>query len=280
MSEKKYFFDGKDESYTEIVPNPLDQSLAELFTEQVEAFYSLPRNRWQRKEVYFSPSGVTNCARHLFYENTNAPLDEIELIAWKERLSRNGTGSHDVTQADYLKMEEKLNKAGIPVKFRFLEPEIKGEKSYKVGQYTVKLRGRSDGRLALLNDEGEVETILGWEKKTKDKRKNLNKIMKDGRVQDTHRQQAVAYFLIWGIDKWIFEYEALQKPEWNDNHPEKPDIAHFYVEVDKDEAKALLIRLAKIVKAVEENTIPEPELDKCNFCPFKTQCHKDGGYKL
>jgi CRISPR/Cas system-associated exonuclease Cas4 (RecB family) len=279
MSED-IFFDAKDAAkYSDVPVNNTDQTLAEEFTEQVESFYSLPRKKRHRAEVVFSPSGVSDCARQLYYINTNAEPDVTPLIPWRERMSRNGTGAHDVTQADYLRMEDKLRDAGLPVKFRFLDAEINGEKSYKVGDTVVKLRGRSDGKMALLDDAGNEVAIIGYEKKTKDKRKNLNKIMKAGQPQSEHRAQATSYYLIFGIARWMFEYEALQKPEWSDIYPEKPDQKHFYVEVSEEEARALLIRLAKIVRQIEKGELPAPELEKCGFCPFKGQCAKDGGYK-
>lgn len=275
----QYLFKAEDSHlYTETIKHHHDQTLAEEFGAQVEAFYSLPRPDYKRTEIVFSPSGVTKCARELYYINTNAPQDTQPLVPWKERNARNGTGSHDATQSDYLIMEQKLREHGIVPKFRFLEAEIKGERTFQVGKYKVKIRGRSDGKIGVLDERGNVIEVIGWEKKTKDKRKNLNKIIKEGQPQDEHRLQAVAYALIWGITKWIFEYESLQKPEWSDTDPEKPDIKHFFVEVDRDEAKALLVRLAKIVEAIENETLPPPELDKCGFCTFRTQCAKDGGY--
>jgi CRISPR/Cas system-associated exonuclease Cas4 (RecB family) len=274
------FFDAKDShKYNDVPPNSTDQTLANEFTEQVEAFYSLPRKRRHRSEIVFSPSGVNDCARQLYYINTNAEPDVTPLVPWRERMSRNGTGVHDVSQADYLVMEKKLREAGKDVRFRFLQAEIEGERSYRVGDTVVKLRGRSDGKMALLNDQGDEVAIIGYEKKSKDKRKNLNKIVKAGQPQTEHRAQATSYYLIFGIAKWIFEYESLQKPEWSDINPEKPDQAHFYVEVTEEEARALLIRLAKIVRQIENGELPAPELDKCGFCPFKTQCAKDDGYQ-
>lgn len=278
MSVDDFMFDAKDDhKYSIDVQHKHDQTLADEFAAQVEAFYSLPRPAHERKEIVFSPSGVCKSLRELYYINTNAPQDEEPLVAWRERLARNGTGVHEVTQQDYMEMERRLNKAGIPTKFRFLEAEIKGERSYMVGKYKVKLRGRSDGKIGVLDDDGNVTEVIGWEKKTKDKRKNINKILKDGQPQEEHRQQAVAYFLIFGIRKWIFEYESLQKPDWSDTEPEKPDIKHFYVEVSDEEAKALLIRLAKVVKAIEEGVVPPCEPEKCGFCRYKNQCLKDGG---
>jgi CRISPR/Cas system-associated exonuclease Cas4 (RecB family) len=103
--------------------------------------------------------------------------------------------------------------------------------------------------------------------------------MKAGQPQAEHRAQATSYYLIFGISRWMFEYEALQKPEWKEIVPEKPDQKHFYVEVTEEEARALLIRLAKIVRQIEAGELPAPELDKCGFCRYKGVCAKDGGYQ-
>lgn len=255
-----------------------DQTLAELFNAQVEAFYRLPDKREPRSEVYFTPSSVAKCLRELYYENTNAPRDNEPQVPWKQRVPRNGTGVHNITQEDYLKMEDRLREAGLPVYFRFLDFEIKGERSYQVGKYVVKLKGRADGKLGLLDEDGNVIKVIGWEKKTKDKRKNLNKIIKFGEPQYEHQLQATAYYLIWDLRDWIFEYESLQKPDWSDNEPEKPDQVHYYFQANDIEARRLLKRLAKVVEAVQKGKPPEPEFDKCSFCPFKTQCNMDGGY--
>jgi hypothetical protein len=275
------FFDPDDK--TDVGPAAADigdQALADAFTKQVDAFYALPRHtRIRDRHNVFSPSGVTQCGRQLYYTNTNAKYDEIPLVPWRERSSRNGTGSHDVTQADYLRMEQRLKEAGLPVKFRFLEAEINGERTFNVGDVQVTLRGRSDGKIGLLDDDGNVVKTLIWEKKTKDKRKNLNKLLKAGAPQDEHRAQAVCYGLMFGVTDVMFEYESLQKPEWGDVEPDKPDIKHFHVIVDEAEARALLLRLAGIVKDIEAKRLPPAELGKCGFCPFKTKCAQDGGYR-
>lgn len=162
----QYLFKAEDSHlYTETIKHHHDQTLAEEFGAQVEAFYSLPRPDYKRTEIVFSPSGVTKCARELYYINTNAPQDTQPLVPWKERNARNGTGSHDATQSDYLIMEQKLREHGIVPKFRFLEAEIKGERTFQVGKYKVKIRGRSDGRIGVLDERGNViESLVGKRK--------------------------------------------------------------------------------------------------------------------
>ena len=255
----------------------VDQSLAAAFSQQVDAYYSLPRVHRPRPEIAFSPSGVTKCARELYYMHSDVTPDDEPLVAWRQRVPRNGEAVHTATQRDYLEMEQKLRDAGVPVKFRFLEAEISGERSYIVGGRKVTLRGRCDGQIGVLGDNGEVIETIGLEIKTKDRMVNLNKVRKSGEPQSEHRQQAIAYALMWGIQKWLFAYESLQKPSWGD--VDKPDQFYVLIEVNREQAKALLLRLARVVEQIETRTLPPPELDHCGFCQFKTQCAKDDGYR-
>ena len=254
-------------------------SLAANFSAQVDAYYALPRKRSPRTEIVFSPSGVTKCARELYYMHTDAPQDDEPRIPWRERLPRNGEAVHTATQRDYLEMEQKLRAAGLPVKFRFLEAEISGERSYVVDGYKVTIRGRCDGRIGVLDAGGSVIEEIIWEKKTKDGRTKLNKIAKSGQPQPEHRSQAVAYALIFGVKKYLFEYESLQKPDWGDIYPDKPDQFHVLVEISREEALLLLQRLSGVVEQIESRTLPEPELGRCGFCVFHGQCSLDGGYR-
>jgi hypothetical protein len=109
----KFYFDAEEEKHYPDFDAPKkemhdEQYLADLFHEQINTFYSIPREQRLRSEIYFSPSGVDKCMRELYYENTNAEKDTIPLIPWRERMSRNGTGCHDITQDDYFKMEKRV----------------------------------------------------------------------------------------------------------------------------------------------------------------------------
>lgn len=240
---------------------------ADDFHDQVEKFYSLPREQYPRFEVKFSPSGVTKCARELYYMNTGAHQDEqMNITPWKVRLPRNGEGAHIVTQKDYLEMHKKLFKAGIQYQFKMEKTEVTSKKTFDVDGVKVTLSGRCDG---ILTTENGIQYI--WEKKTKDKMKNLKKLKEP---QDDHKAQVVCYSLLFKIPRTIFEIESLQKPDWNKD--EEEDQKHFYFESTPEMEQALLKRLASIVKMIEAKKLPSPEYDKCMFCSYKTQCRNDG----
>lgn len=239
---------------------------ADDFHDQIELLYSLPREVYPRKEVRFSPSGVTKCARELYYMNTDAVVDEYQIITpWKQRLPRNGEGVHEITQKHYLKMHKKLLDAGVDCLFKMEKAEIIGRKEFDVDGTKIVLSGRCDGCLI---DRNGVRYI--WEKKTKDKMKNFKKIKEP---QDDHKAQVVCYSLIFGIPRTIFEIESLEKPAWNKDS--ESDIKHFYFESTEEMEQELLHRLATIVRAIEAKKPPAPEHDKCMFCCYKEQCRKD-----
>lgn len=255
----------------------LAEALATQFQAQVDAFYAIPRKHRPRDRIVFSPSGVTKCARELYYAHSGAIYDTEPLIAWRERRNRNGEAVHVATQNDLFKLEESLRGIGVTPRFRFLEAEISGEKSYSVNGRTVTIRGRADGKIAVLDDTGDKEMeIIGFEFKTKTRREQLTKIVKSGPQLD-HTAQTVAYSLIWGVRKWLFVYHCLQTPKWNE--VEGIDQVAFLTEVEEEQERRLLVKLSKVVEAIEEKALPAAELDKCGFCRFKTQCRADGGYK-
>lgn len=245
----------------------VERTIADEFHDQVELFYSIPRKVYPRTEIKFSPSMVNKCSRELFYQNTNAPSDVApKVVPWKARVPRNGEGVHQVTQTDYLKMDQVLADAGLPCRFKMLEVEKTGRKEFDVNGIKVVLSGRCDGVLIDLDDG----TKIIYEKKTKDKMSNMKKIKEP---QDDHKAQAICYSLLFDTPRCIFEYEALQKPKWSDDDGE--DQRHFFFESNEDLEEELLYRLAEIVQSIEAGTPPDREYGKCGFCPYKEKCGKD-----
>ena len=242
------------------------RTIADDFHDQIEDLYSIPQEYWPRKEVRFSPSMVAKCERELYYLNVDAEKDPPQpAVPWKNRLPRNGEGVHQVTQKDYLAMPDKMKKHGKTYNFKMLQTEVIGRKVFEVDGVMVVISGRCDG--ILLHRDGRR---FIWEKKTKDKRKNLQKIKEP---QDDHKQQVVAYSLIFDIPGTIFEYEALEKPPWMKDVSD--DMKHFYVESTSEMEQKLLTRLAGIVKAIESKQVPPKDLYKCMFCSYKELCAKE-----
>jgi hypothetical protein len=57
----------------------------------------------------------------------------------------------------------------------------------------------------------------------------------------------------------------------------------FDLEVDHDLAKEYLERAPVLLKALENNKIPDPigaDMDQCKYCPYKKYCEKDGYEKI
>lgn len=252
------------------------EAIAFAFQAQVDAFYALPRKRRPRDQIVFSPSGVSKCARELYYASINAPSDEVPLVPWRERMSRNGTALHDATQKDLFRMEHVLREAGVTPRFRLLAAEIDGEKSFSVNGRVVTLRGRCDGKLGVLDDEGNVIDEIGLEIKSKSRREQLTKVLRSGPQQE-HIAQTVAYALLWGVRRWMFLYESMNKPKWSE--VDSADQAYFLTTAEEAQERRLLVRLGAVVEAIEERRLPAPDLSLCGFCVFKAQCAKDGGYK-
>lgn len=257
------------------LPDESDQTPALLFTTQVDDFYALPRPDYERTSIRFSPSKATSCERELYFAFTNAPTDQTSLVPWKQRLARNGTAVHSGFQRDIRRMPEALAQAGKSMAYEPImfwndekqreENEHHGEKSYDVGGTIVTLRGKCDG----LFRETSTGAVVGFEFKTKDKMRGLTKVNRFG-VDLHHRAQTVAYSLIFGIDRWLVVYESLQKPDWSKDDAD--DMKAFHVVLTPEEKRALLVRLARIVRAVENKTVPPGDFTKCAFCPYKGVC--------
>lgn len=186
---------------------------------------------------------------------------------WHQRIPRNGTGVHEVTQKDYQEMYSKLAAAGLSPRFSVKGTELAGRKEIDVDGTLVVLNGRCD--VKLWDYELEQEVLL--ELKTVDKRTNWTKIKEP---KPEHQLQAIAYSILFGIPRCIFQYESLQKPQYT--KVDETDLKCFYFETTPEMEQALLSRLAGIVRAVEAKEPPQRELEKCMFCGYKSVCANDG----
>jgi CRISPR/Cas system-associated exonuclease Cas4 (RecB family) len=199
----------------------------------------------------------------LYYENTGAKRDEEPQIPMRNRISRNGTAVHNEGERDLKRLNERLPNAP----FKFVDLELKGERTFNVNGVIVRIKGRTDG---LIEYKQTGERLI-YERKTLSNTKKLKKITKEG-VQPSHIVQGYGYFLLFSVDKILYEYESLQK-DWSKT--DEPDTAYFVVEIDKDRARQILIRLASVVEAIENEEIPEKEESfKCTFCSYQGICGK------
>lgn len=268
--------------------------IASLWGEQVEAYDSLPRRRRRRSgDLTFSPSKVDACARELFYDATGAPADDEPEIPWKVRRARNGDAYHVETQRHHSQMHEKLRREGRDdvVNFVVLATEVDGYKQFTVTQANgtkriVRIKGRCDAIVRYVGKTipGVIEhdEVVLVDLKTKSKLSGVSGVKRRGLPSYTLAQM-VAYSLLRfetkdgqvfdHIGKAILHFESLEK--MRESETESKDVHPMCVIVDEDDQRRLLARLASIVEAVEEGTLPPPETDKCNFCRFKTKCAAD-----
>ncbi|MPN25270.1 hypothetical protein SDC9_172677 [bioreactor metagenome] len=89
-----------------------------------------------------------------------------------------------------------------------------------------------------------------------------------------HLEQCTAYSLLFGMDEFILMYESVAKDQWKVKEDKEPkmDIRTFYYKATAEDRKALLDKFSYVTKAVAAGVIPDKELDKCMFCPFKKLC--------
>lgn len=226
--------------------------------------------------VTFSPSSASKCERELYYKATHADKDEQPLLPYQRRWVRNGSAIHAAVQKDLLLAEVHLKNPAFTVEkmpdgSAAWEHNLKNVKVFEHNGIKFQIFGMMDGILRYKDG-----SRIGFEFKTKSTTISAvgNYKMKD--AQDGHKQQAIAYSLLFGIEEFLFVYESLAKDGWNKGLEAKPDLRAFYFRPTEAQKNQLLDKLSRVAKAVERGELPNPEFDKCIFCPFKEICDKDG----
>lgn len=253
-----------------------DREIEELLLEQkkheikvMDFFKTLPKD-----VVTFSPSGAGKCRRELVYKAQRAKKDEVQRYPYQRRWTRNSTVVHGAVQTDLLYAEKKLAK---PI-FTVARMKDNGLPAWESNLKTVKrishkgvdfaVYGMMDGVLIYTPDGSKI----GFEFKTKST--TIGTVghykMKDAGAD--HKLQCVAYSILFGIDEYIITYESVAKDGWTKGKEAKPDLRTFYHRVTEEDRQELLDKWAETAKAKYNNELPERELDKCIFCPYKTVC--------
>lgn len=236
--------------------------------EAPDAYSQIPKGY-----TVFSPSSVSKCPRELFYKAIKETKDDKTMYPFQRRWCRNGSAVHEYTQRDLLYMEKALEKPaftvardenGMPV----WEANMKGHKLITHNGVTFALFGMMDGILEYQQDG----TKVGFEFKTKSTTiaQVGNYKMKD--AQEGHKLQTVAYSLLFGVDEFVIMYESVAKDNWTANQNAKSDIRTFYNKVTEADKLMLLDKLAEVEKHIQAGKIPEGDLSKCIFCPYKNTC--------
>lgn len=226
--------------------------------------------------VAFRPSSASKCERELFYQFTHAEKDEQPMAPYQRRWVRNASVVHTAVQQDLLYAEKVLQtplfhvarvRGGRPA----WEQNIKHVKQFEHQAIRFQLVGMMDGILRYKDG-----SFLGFEFKTKSTTIGEVADVKLRGIQQEHKAQAIAYSLLFGIEEFLFLYESLAKDKWIKGAEAKQDLRAFYFKPSDQEKGKLLDKFRRVVVMVESKALPAPELDKCVFCPFKTQCQQDG----
>lgn len=293
---------GSKKKYTPTVEAPLvadrSQELAQAMKDHLNEFHTLPEQfnkqleidflnnelqnlqkpkfvKFERGLVTFSPSSASKCKRELFYKALKVDKDEQVMFPYQKRWVRNGSAVHGAVQKDLLYAELVLPKPRFTVERMpngtpAWEHNLKDVKQVEHNGIRFQLFGMMDG--VLKYQDG---SRVGFEFKTKST--TLGAIgdykMKD--AQDGHKEQCVAYSILFDVDEFLLTYESLAKDGWTKGKEAKSDIRPFYFKVTEQDRIALLDKFAEVAEMVADAEIPKAEFEKCLFCPFKTKCHTD-----
>lgn len=260
-------------------------SLAEIFDKDIEEKILLEElnNLRNPKELHFeqgivtfSPSSASKCERELYFKATNIEKDEQPLLPYQRRWVRNGSAVHSAVQKDLLLAEVHLKNPDfiverMPNGSAAWEHNLKEVKQFEHNGVKFQIFGMMDGILRYKDG-----SRIGFEFKTKSTTISAigNYKMKD--AQEGHKQQAIAYSILFGVEEFIFVYESLAKDGWTKGKEAKPDMRAFYFKPSERMKNDLLDKFARVAAKIERGEFPKPERDKCLFCPFKEVCDQVG----
>lgn len=299
MDKSKLLIARGEEIHNAVVYKDRSEQIPEDFLKQIDEFHSLDeifdkeieelllleelnnlRNpkqlNFEPNIVTFSPSSASSCERELYYKAINAEKDELPLLPYQRRWVRNGSAVHKAVQKELLLAEKYLPNPAFTVERMengtiAWEHNLKNVKQFEYDGVRFQIFGMADG---ILRYKDGSKIVFEFKTKSTTISAVGNYKMRD--VQENHKQQAVAYSLLFGIDEFLFVYESLAKDNWTKGEDARPDVRAFYFKVTDEMKENLLAKFARVVKCVERGEIPAPETDKCIFCPYKSLCEKDG----
>jgi hypothetical protein len=247
---------------------------------QIHVWYSNPPQVWP-KRPYFSPSNSKACPRELYLKSKGARKDAFPKLPYKGRWQEIGTAIGDVIQRTVLAMERNLpncpfrferNEDGTPVFEDFAkrnhEINHNGQRFY--------LYGTCDGIMQYVNEDGEIIRV-GLEVKSKQTTPARTSLYSMKEAETGHRQQCVAYSVMFNVDYYIILYVNAAKKGWemsDDEYESNPDIRAFGFEITDADRTELLDNFAEIMKSINRSTPPALDLSRWTFNNFKTACAK------
>lgn len=263
-------------SLSEIYDRDIEERILE---DELEHIRNPKVLNFERGLVTFSPSSASKCERELYYKAKREQQDDQPFLPYQRRWVRNGSAVHDAVQKDLLLAEEHLKNPDfkvvkMPNGSPAWEQNLKDVKQIDHDGIRFQIFGMMDGIL-----EYKDGSKIGFEFKTKSTTLGAigEYLMKD--AQDSHKEQAIAYSILFGIDEFIFVYESLAKDGWMKGEDAKPDMRAFYFRPTQKQKDDLLDKFARVARRVKADDLPDAEFPhQCIFCPYKTLCEKDGGY--
>lgn len=242
----------------------------ELLLRQQQHFIDSMGNVTPRPCVTFSPSGVSKCPYELYLKGLGY-IPESYKFPYHRRWTRNASAVHEYMQKDLLYAEDILINSKFKVKrldngLPAWEHNLKTLVKYEYNGCELALSGMMDG--ILLYGDREI----GFEYKTKSTTLAAVGDYKLKEIDPSHKLQATAYSLMFGLDTYIFMYESLAKDGWTKNELAKPDFKVFVHTVTEEDRLALLDKLSQVVHSIEGDLVVDKDYGKCLFCQFKKLC--------
>lgn len=234
---------------------------------------------FKRGLTTFSPSSASKCERELYYKALKEDKDEQPFTPQQRRWVRNGSAVHAAMQKDLLYSEKYLEDPAFKVARMKAPASVAGRPAWEHNLKNVKhfedkgfqIFGMMDGVLEYMPDGSKI----GFEFKTKSTTISAVGDFKLKAPQEGHVEQCVAYSLLFGVSEFLIVYESLAKDGWNKGDEAKPDIKAFYINVTQAQKDALLAKFERVAAAVKAKEVPQPDLSKCIFCPYKDLCEAE-----
>lgn len=247
-----------------------------LLNDGLQALNADTSLRFEKGLVTFTPSSASKCMRELYYKAAHQGRDDITLYPYQRRWTRNGSAVHGAVQRDLLYGEKYLHnprfivhrtKTGRPA----WEKNLRFVKKFDIDGVQFQLYGMMDGVLIYTLDGSKI----GFEFKTKSTTIATVGTFKMKDAQEGHKEQCIAYSLLFGLNEFLIFYESLAKDNWSKNEEARPDIRAFYLEVTEEDRERMLYKFKEVAEHFYAKELPTLDSSKCIFCPYKEKCSED-----
>jgi len=230
----------------------------------------------EKDMVTFRPSSAGKCERELYYRAINTVRDEVTMFPYQRRWTRNASAVHSAVQRDLLYGEKYLSNPLFTVQRTETgrpawEYNLRQVKKFEESGVKFQLYGMMDGVLVYTPDGSQI----GFEFKTKSTTIGAIGSYKMKDIQESHKEQCIAYSLLFGLDEFIILYESLAKDNWTKREDARPDLRAFYYKVTEKDREKMLNKFIRVAEYFYAGELPTHDMNKCIFCPYKGRCSDD-----